>query len=158
MLPWRGEPLLRAHAVQGRKLGLEVHVVLGPDLAAHLAVLPPDVRWTWNARYASSEMLDSLLLGLEGLGDALVTPVDVPPAAPDTLRALLAAGESAVPTWQGRDGHPVRVVAPRGVHPRARLDERLRHALRIPVDDPGVCANLNTPEDLVTWSARLARG
>lgn len=156
LLPWRGESLLRAHVRRGREMGLEVHVVLGPDLAAHLAELPPDVRWTWNGRYAVTEMLDSLLLGLEGCTDALVTPVDVPPAAPDTLRGLLAAGGDAVPTWQGRDGHPVRVVTPSGEHPRVRLDVRLRGATRVPVDDPAVCANLNTPEDLMAWSDWVA--
>ncbi len=155
LLPWRGEPLVRAHALRAQALGLDVHVVLGPALAAHLAVLPAGTRWTWNARYASTEMRDSVLLGLEGLRDALVTPVDVPPVNPATLRALLDAGGDAVPSWEGRDGHPVRVVSPSGLHPRMRLDVRLRAAVRIPVDDPGVCANLNTPEDRAAWEARL---
>ncbi len=155
LLPWAGEPLLRAHVLRAREVGLDVRVVLGPDLAAHLAVLPPGVGWVWNARHAHSEMLDSVSLGLDGLRDAVVTPVDVPPVRAATLAALLAVEGDAVPTWEGRDGHPVRVVAPTGAHPRVRLDLRLRDARRVPVDDPGVCANLNTPADLAVWQARL---
>ena len=105
-------------------------------------------------------MATSAALGLEGLDWALVTPVDVPPAHPRTLRALLDHSGPCVPVHAGREGHPVRVHArPDGQHPATRLDVRLRDATRIPVEDPGVVHDLDTPEAWAAWrAARSAAG
>jgi CTP:molybdopterin cytidylyltransferase MocA len=130
--------------------GLPVRIVLGPALAAHCAVLPDGVEVVWNARWTSTEMADSVAIGLSGLGEVLLTPVDVPPAAPATLAALLAAEGPAVPTWQGQDGHPVRLAPPHV----GGLRERLRGAARVPVADPEVLSNLNRPADWEAWLRR----
>jgi CTP:molybdopterin cytidylyltransferase MocA len=148
LLDLGGVPLLRAHVDAFTAAGLPVTVVLGPAVAAHLAVLPPGVDVVLNLAWARTEMADSAAMGLEGLGDALVTPVDAPPARADTLACLCAAHGAAVPTWQGQPGHPVRVTAP---HRRAPLSERLADATPIPVDDPDCTLNLNRPEEWAAW-------
>lgn len=68
-----------------------------------------------NARYASTHMYDSLLLGakaLEGLCDRFFfTPADIPLFHPHTLKILLDSGPGPafIPTCQGKSGHPVLI-------------------------------------------------
>lgn len=153
LLPWGDRSLLRAHVDAGHAAGLCVRVVLGAGLEAHRAVLPPGVTVVENPRWAETDMAESVALGAAGLRQVLVLPVDTPVVRVDTLRQLAAAGGCAVPTWEGRDGHPVRVALRPGEdwHPALRLDVRLRDARRIPVDDPAVTGNLNTPEAVRAW-------
>jgi molybdenum cofactor cytidylyltransferase len=146
--------MLRLHVEAARAAGLRPRVVLGPDAAAHLRVLPPGVEVVWNARALRTDMAASAALGLEGLAWALLTPVDVPPAHPDTLRALLDHPGPCVPVYGGREGHPVRIHArDDGCHPAERLDHRLRDAARIRVGDPTVLRDLDTPEAWAAWRA-----
>ena len=144
-----GVPLLRRHVDILRDAGLAVTVVLGARAQEHLAVLPPGTRVVLNLAWATTDMADSAAMGLEGLGPALLTPVDVPPARRETLDVLLAAAGPAVPTHGGQDGHPVRLEPP---HARARLVVRLRDASRLPVSDPDCMRNLNTPRDWAEWA------
>jgi molybdenum cofactor cytidylyltransferase len=144
-------PLVRAHVESFAALGLRVTVVVGAHAAAVRAVLPEGVRVVENPAWASTDPAESAALGLAGLGAALLTPVDVPPAGPSDLRALIDASGPAVLTWQGVDGHPVRLDPP---HPMLRLDVRLRGALRVPSGDPARVLNLNTPAEWAAWSSR----
>jgi CTP:molybdopterin cytidylyltransferase MocA len=149
-----GVPLLRAHVDAFRAAGLRVVVVLGARAEAHRAVLPPEARVVVNEAWASTEMSDSAALGLAGLDVVLLTPVDAPPARPETIAALLATPGPAVPTFEGREGHPVKLVGP---HPPGRLDARLGAAARVPVDDPDCVRNLNTPADWEAWNRERPR-
>jgi nicotine blue oxidoreductase len=145
-----GAPLLLAHVRAFHAVGLRVTVVLGAHADTVSAVLPAEVRVVRNERWDETGPAESAHLGLAGLGAALLTPVDVPPASTADLHALIAAEGDAVLSYRGEDGHPVRVEAP---HPPARLDRRLADAVRIPSEDPDRLLNLNTPE---AWSAWLA--
>ena len=88
----------------------------------------------------------------------LVWPVDHPLARAETIAILLATrGEWIVPTFKGRGGHPIvlgpaGIAAVRAAAPDAPLRDVLRDAgiavTRVAVDDAGVVANLDTPEDL----------
>jgi len=107
-------------------------------------------------------MRESLRVGLRAVPDdrpCLVTHVDRPGVAAETLRAVREAGPtraaSVVPYYLGEPGHPVR-ISPAA---RRRLlepdDQPLRAVLvslpevsRLDVDDPAVLQNLNTPADL----------
>ena len=152
--PVDGEPMLRLHVAAAHAAGLRARVVLGAASSAHLRVLPPGVEIVWNPRAARTDMATSAALGLEGLPWALLTPVDVPPAHPDTLRALLDHPGPCVPVYGGQGGHPVRVHArDDGQHPAERLDHRLRDAARIHVGDPAVVRDLDTPEAWAAWRA-----
>jgi CTP:molybdopterin cytidylyltransferase MocA len=109
--------------------------------------------------------LSSLRLGLDRLDScagALVAAVDHPFVTAATCRALAAAFTArpdavVKPVWDGRSGHPV--VIPRELFARVPREDRagglaevirgsgLREIL-LPVDDPGVCRNINFPADL----------
>lgn len=145
-----GAPLLLHHVHAFSMFNIYPRVVLGCEAAAHAAILPSDVEVVYNLRWAETDMAESVAIGLDGMGVVLLTPVDAPPAQPDTLRALLAATGDCVPTWDHQPGHPVRLEPP---HPFGRLDVRLAHARRVPVSDPCCIRNLNTPADWDAWLA-----
>lgn len=89
----------------------------------------------------------------------LVLPVDHPRVRADTVRALIDAFDGdhtpvVVPAWRGRRGHPVLIA--RSLFVEAADDdlaEGLRTLVRrhddarvvVPVDDPGVVDDLDTP-------------
>jgi molybdenum cofactor cytidylyltransferase len=93
--------------------------------------------------------------------DILFWPVDHPFVSPRTVAVLTSLLESDplgvwfIPTYQGHGGHPVawRSVVRRDVL-ELRPDAPIRSLLpefgpqvrRMPVDDPGVIANVDTPE------------
>lgn len=111
----------------------------------------------------------SLRVGLQdvlsrGRDAAVVTLVDRPPVQPATLQALLVAFESAinqnkwavVPEFGGKHGHPI-VVGREMIEaflraPASSNAREVRHARQefieyVPVDDPFVTLNVDTPED-----------
>lgn len=93
----------------------------------------------------------------------LVTLVDVPAVSTETVARLIAAtrttpADAIRPLHEGRHGHPV--LWRRRAWPlldAADLDAGARHVMRllaeqgrvedVPVDDPGVLRDLDTPED-----------
>jgi CTP:molybdopterin cytidylyltransferase MocA len=109
------------------------------------------------------DMFSSLVAGLEvlepvaGWEAVVVLPVDHPLVGAATVRALVAAGPpAAIPTLGGRHGHPICMWRPvaRAVVDGSRPGPTLREVLRaagahdVPVPDPGVRANCNSPEAL----------
>lgn len=111
-------------------------------------------------------MASSVAVGfaaLRGRADraALLWPVDVARVAPATVSAVIAASAAegiAVPTWQGRGGHPAafgralwdELAACDGLPEGARsvLHRDPARVVRVPVDDPGVIADVDLPADL----------
>lgn len=116
-------------------------------------------------------MFSSVQLGVRAVtessastADILVFPVDHPRVATSTVRALLDARGRATtrnwirPVYEGRGGHPILVPGPATLgllsrDPREPLRDALRgiglEPLDVPVDDPGILANVNAPGDLV---------
>ena len=93
----------------------------------------------------------------------LLFPVDHPRVTAGTVAALVRAlPEKPAATWlrpvhEGRGGHPILLDGATAIALLERdPDEPLRDALRgleltphdVPVDDPGILANLNRPADL----------
>jgi CTP:molybdopterin cytidylyltransferase MocA len=114
-------------------------------------------------------MRASLRAGLRALdaralaGGVLMTHVDRPRVAPETLARLLAGGAdtSRVPYHGGEPGHPVflgaALCAALAGAPDADLSplsECLCDAGRVEVDDPDVLLNVNTPEALAALHGR----
>jgi molybdenum cofactor cytidylyltransferase len=152
-----------------------VAVVTGPHGNAIAAALDPETRE--SVRLLSNERWEdgrtgSVQFGLRSLGDVretLVWPVDHPFVEPETVGVLRdvarrdAIGVWFVPTYDGHGGHPVlvRSAAFAAVFD-LRPDEPLRAVLpklgpqvsRVPVEDFGVTANVNTPEEYVRGHAR----
>lgn len=135
-------------------------VVLGEHVDVVRAALPGlDVRWARNPR-PDAGRTGSLQVALAGAREATVVvwPVDHPLATPATLRALLAArGDWIVPEHAGRGGHPIvlrsmAIFAVQSAPPDTPLRDVARavgiDVTRVPVDDPGVLANLDRPGDV----------
>lgn len=141
-----------------------VVVVVGPHRApiAHtLRDLPVGLvdaeRW-YEGRTSS---IQSGLAALPPESDVLFWPVDHPFVTARTVERLRAAADHdtlavwVLPTFQGAGGHPVLWRPPvRREIARLRSDAPVRsllpefgpQVLRIPVDDAGVVANVDTPE------------
>ncbi|MFO0860275.1 MAG: NTP transferase domain-containing protein [Phycisphaerales bacterium] len=103
-------------------------------------------------------MFVSVLKGVEAAGprrDVFILPVDVPASTDNNLwRSLALSGQPAAPRFGEQSGHPIFLPATwRRTHlahvgPNDRLDDLIRPSrIEIPVSDPLVACNLNTPED-----------
>jgi molybdenum cofactor cytidylyltransferase len=177
-----GEPALaRILRLLERAGILRVRVVLGahPELVRPAAAGPfvGRVEWIDNPDWALGRTR-SIQLGLAGLDErsspVILWPVDHPMVAATTLPALRAAAEEAplatwiIPEYRGRGGHPVllRPEAWRAVFElgpdeplRALLPRLGPQVLRVPLEDPGVVVNLNTPAEYQSARAEgLPRG
>lgn len=156
-----GGPTFVAHLV-----GLFSDAGLGPVVVvtgAHRFEVPAPAHEAHAPDWALG-MRASLRAGLRELPDGglLLTHVDRPVVALSTLRALLRgpADESRVPWYEGHPGHPVYLPASlrtRLLAPDATpLDQLLVGARAVPVGDPDVLLNINTPEDLARLHEREA--
>lgn len=117
----------------------------------------------------------SLRIGLHevlnrGRDTAIVTLVDRPPANAATVQALRDAYDAAgisiwavVPEYLGKHGHPfvagremieAFLQGPDNSTAREIEHQHRDHILYLPVDDPFVAANINTPEDYAALPAR----
>ena len=124
---------------------------------------------------SSRGQFSSLQIGLSevlnrGRDAAMVTPVDRPPVSPATLQILHDAFEAAdpntwavVPEFSGKHGHPYLVGremieaflrVPATSIARDIEHQHQEHIQYVPVDDPLVALNVNTPED---YAALLSR-
>lgn len=159
-----GGKTIAQHVVETfRDAGVEQIVMVtgyrADELEQHLE--PYDLCFVRNERYAETHMFDSACLGFEPLAGSvdrvLFTPVDVPLFSADTVRALLDSdAEFARPVCNGRAGHPI--VFDAALLPAILSDSGeggLKGALGrctdrevdIPVKDPGVLQDADTPED-----------
>ncbi|BCS35541.1 glycosyl transferase [Luteitalea sp. TBR-22] len=172
LLPWtRSGVTLGAHVIETlRDAGLApLAIVTG---AHHDRIAPvfagTDVLVLYNARHEEGQ-LASLQAGLRwafsehAVDWATVTLVDVPAVRPDTVRLLAgraASSDSLVirPEIHGKHGHPViwrRAAAAMldtadptvGGRALVRALAAKGHVLDVPVDDPGVLTDVDTPEE-----------
>lgn len=143
----------------------DVHAVVGPDDgAAGAAAAQAGARVVMNTA-PRSEQIDSLRLALRnllpGAQGVVVLPVDHPLATSATVAALIDAwGETRPPvaraSHDGTPGHPTLFSAAifdellRGRLPEGARSVIAAHAadlLDVPVNDPGVTTDVDTPED-----------
>jgi molybdenum cofactor cytidylyltransferase len=160
-----GEPLIRRSAGNLLRAGLPVHCVVAADdqtVAESLRDIPGIV--IGSCPEAAFGMGHSLAYGVSATAEAgawLVALADMPGIAPGTIRDLAAAlreGTSLVaPTHEGCRGHPVGfgrawldpLRSLRGdVGARGLIEGALDRLTLIPVDDPGILWDVDTPEDL----------
>jgi CTP:molybdopterin cytidylyltransferase MocA len=125
-----------------------------PLLPARIAINPDPDRG----------QLSSLQTGLGTVppdSPVLFHPVDTPLVSAASIRLVRETpGELVIPRHQALRGHPVK-IGPRliaallALPPEAQAREVIRahyhEAVYVDVDDPGVCADIDTPEDYAQW-------
>jgi len=155
-----GETFLRHLAGVFASSGCEVLAVTGHQ-AARVAAAHPNLTTVENGGWDKGQ-LSSARVGIAHALAAkasvvLVHPVDAPAIRAATVRLLLShctARRPTVPAYLEKSGHPLLL-------PRACAEEVLSLGIAgsleaalasigydtVPVEDPGVALNLNTPED-----------
>jgi molybdenum cofactor cytidylyltransferase len=142
----------------------DVRVILGHDAdVVRRATGLPDERFRYNPDHAAG-MLTSVQCGIRALPRGtrgfLIWPVDHPLVLVETVDSLLgelSRGDAAValPVHDGRRGHPVLFAAalavelmeaPASKGARAVVRAHQRDRIEVPVDDPGVITDIDTPE------------
>jgi molybdenum cofactor cytidylyltransferase len=163
---WEGRTFVEAVAGNLHAAGCRpVMIVAAPAMEVPLRELLPDAQIVTNPD-PDSEMLESLRIGLRalpGLGETVMfSPVDVPAFRPETVRRILLAarrqpGRVVLPEYDGKTGHPVALpcrlvdglLAWKGEGGAAGyLRSQPENVVRLPVRDPGVTKDADTPEDL----------
>ncbi len=175
LLRYRDKTFLEGILEASRAAALEPSVVvLGPDAARILKEI--DLRGAAEVRNIRPEtgQIGSIKQGLSALINhpveaALVWPVDQPHVTVRTVDLLLeefrrSGSPIVIPVHGGRRGHPVlfgRAVfeellgAPQDVGARAVVRANERRIAEVPVSDPAVLEDIDTPEayeDLVRRS------
>ncbi|HWP28808.1 MAG TPA: nucleotidyltransferase family protein [Chloroflexota bacterium] len=150
-----------------------IYVVLGCDQARIRATVDlTPARVVVNPDWEQGQ-LSSLATGLQTLppGEfdaALMALVDHPLIEPAVVDALIAAFERTrrpivVPVYGGRRGHPVLFAAslfpellsaPPTEGARAVVRAHRAEVLEVPVDTPGVLADIDTPQHYREWLAK----
>lgn len=141
-----GPPFAAEVATHARALALEVAVNPAPERGMASSV---EVGFAWAQSHASDD-------------SALLWPVDHPSVSPRVVADLgTGLGDEAVvaiPSFRGRSGHPV--LCARSLWPElaacSEEDEGARSVMRrhrdgtvwIPVSEPGVIRDVDTPEAL----------
>lgn len=123
------------------------------------------------------DMRSTVVAGLDYLQDQfnpdpldcwLLAPADHPGFRSSTVRQLLESVKCTrsisitVPTYKSQRGHPIvmhwshvkgiqQMPAELGINAYIRLHEE--ETLEVPVDDPGIHLNINTPEDFASLCA-----
>ena len=173
MLPLSGSTVIRCCTQKFLDAGCSpVVIVTGRDadrIEDHLRDLP--VRFVHNAAYASTQMLESVKLGLNAVngkcGAVIFTPCDIPLFSADTLDALMNSGKRiCAPSDGTHTGHPVLINAEFITSILSYEGEcGLKGALnacgglsKIPVNDPGAFMDADTPcdyEKLLKYAGEL---
>ncbi|HLY76990.1 MAG TPA: NTP transferase domain-containing protein [Thermoplasmata archaeon] len=174
LLSVAGEPAIARLVRISREEGYAPRVVVGAHADPLRAALPsPKPEVLENTEWAQGRT-GSIQRGLDGVGKetpVLLWPVDHPFVQAMTLRRLRTAAEHDamgvwfIPTFEGLGGHPVllgpvvcqRIADLRPAEPlRTLLPAFGPQVVRVPVKDPGVRANVDTPQDYHRYES-LAR-
>jgi molybdenum cofactor cytidylyltransferase len=186
MLPWppgaarAGSGTFLSAQIRSLSLFTELVIVVAGNTAA--AITP--VAYAEGASLVvnpdpSRGQFSSLQVGLHevlnrGRDAAMVTLVDRPPVGNATIQVLsdafagaIANGKwAAVPQYQGKHGHPILLAREMieaflraAVTATAREIEHqnAEHIEYVPVDDPLVIANINTPEEYASLTSNSPR-
>ncbi len=173
LLPFAGTTIAARCVENFRAAGVaEILVVTGyreQELRAALA--GADVRFCSNPDYRTTQMFDSLRIGLAalpaGCARVFITPADIPAVRPETVRALLeTAGAAVRPLCGGRPGHPI--LLDRSLVPgllthdgagglRGALDALGVRFTDLPTDDAGILLDADTPADYAALLRREER-
>ena len=168
LLPWRGGTFL-SNAIDALQPFTELIIVVVGENEANLApIVYARAAYLERNPHPENGQFSSLQVGLEavlnrGRDAAIVTLVDRPAPSLETVDRLknefLNSDEqvwAVVPEHGGKHGHPIVIGremieqflrAPAGSTARDVEHANQAHIRYVPVDDPMVAANINTPAD-----------
>lgn len=168
LLPWLGETFLSAAIRALQPLSDLVIVVVGANASDLAPIVHANAGFMVINPSPERGQFSSLQIGLQevlnrGRDAAIVTLVDRPPPRFATIQQtkndFLAARDeiwAVVPEFAGRHGHPIVIGremitvfldAPVTSSARAVEHSQQQHIRYLPVTDPLVAANVDTPED-----------
>ena len=163
LLPFGGSTVAARSIANLRSAGVgEVVIVTGyrgDELRA--ALTDSGVRFAENPDYRTTQMFDSLRIGLAVLPEdctrVVIQPVDMPAILPETVAALLRTDGAAVrPVCGGKSGHPLvldaallpQLLAYDGTGGLRGAMEALHIAVtEVPTEDAGTRLDADTKED-----------
>ncbi|MBI2403934.1 MAG: nucleotidyltransferase family protein [Gemmatimonadetes bacterium] len=175
LLLYRGKTFLEGVLEAGVAAGLEPSVVvLGPDAFKILNAVDLGTAIVARNERPETGQMGSIKHGISAIINrpvdaAVVWPVDQPHVLVGTVELLILEFRArhaaiAVPTYHGRRGHPVLfgkavfqelLDAPQDVGARAVTQAEAARVAEVPVEDPAVLEDIDTPdayEDLVRRS------
>ncbi len=177
LLPFSNSTIALHNVHLLQKMGLDPIVVItgfkADELEAHLS--STGVRFRKNERFETTQMFDSVKLGLEELIGTceriLIMPMDLPAIEEHTYRAVLSVEAPIVRTKYGeRAGHPIVIdeeAAKTFLHYTGEMGLKgAVHSYPVaPVDievaDEGVHKDVDTPQeylDLLKWNYERGNG
>jgi molybdenum cofactor cytidylyltransferase len=177
LLPWRDGTFLSAAIRALQPVTELVIVVAGANVASLSPIANAHAAFLALNPNPQQGQFSSLQVGLQdvlnhGRDAAIVTLVDRPAAEVETIEqikaAFLASNEriwAVVPEFSGKHGHPfiigremIEAFLRAPVHSTARDVEHAnqQHIHYLPVNDPLVIANVDTPEDFEKLRAGTA--
>ncbi len=165
LLPWRGQTFLTAAITSLQPWTELVIVVAGKNAPALMERVDAAGAFLVANPCPERGQFSSLQVGLQevlnrGRDAAIITLVDRPPVAVETIRSLrnafLASSSWAVvPEYAGRHGHPILIgremievflKAPATTTARDVEHGHQDRILYLPIDDPAIVMNVDTPE------------
>jgi molybdenum cofactor cytidylyltransferase len=180
LLTWGGETFLSLAIRRLSTVCDFVVVVAGNNAETLRPMIYQNAGYLVINKQPEEGQFSSLRAGLRevlerGRDSAVVTLVDRPAAAVETLELLRETflhsrpeqTWAVVPEFRGKHGHPY--IASREMieaflrAPQTSTARDIEHAnqskiLYVPVSDPNVTANLNTPEEYETWKLEKEQG
>jgi molybdenum cofactor cytidylyltransferase len=171
LLPWGNDTVL-SHVIKlFQEAGLEDILVItgGAKDQVEKAIAPLKVRTIFNKQFADGEMLTSIQCGISALARqtqaVLIGLGDQPQVQAGSVRMVCDAyrkskSQIVVPSFNMRRGHPwlverslwndfMDIKSPQS--PRDFLNTHNEKIQYVPVEDPGILADLDTPEDYQRW-------
>lgn len=177
LLPF-GNSTISCHLVTMlKKMGLDPMIVItgyrAEELEAHLFLT--GVRFQKNERYETTQMFESVKIGIEEIAEKcdriLIMPMDIPAITPETFHQVLQTEGKVVRTmYQGKTGHPIVLES---AFARTLLSYEGENGLKgaiehsgvsitnLVVDDEAVRKDVDTPEEyqeLLDWNYSRGKG
>lgn len=170
LLPWRGGTFLSSAIRVLNNCTDQVIIVAGNNASQLRPVADANAGYLIVNRQTDLGQFSSLQLGLQevlnnGRDAAVITLMDRPPAKPETVallqREFRTRSETQdiwaiVPEFNGTHGHPIIIGremitiildAPPTSNARDVMHAHQSHVAYVPVGDPFVAMNIDTPED-----------
>ena len=159
------------------KVGINPITIVTGHMAEELkeCICYEGIRYVHNDNYDSTQMFDSVILGVEDIKDLcdriLIMPMDLPAILTSTLEKMLRIDAGMIRTsYNGRPGHPIIIESDfAGTLKDYKGEDGLRGAMEhsnisitnIEVDDAAVQFDIDTPDQyhrLIEWNYERGNG